>query len=57
METFIEQLRPGQAVNGTFALRVKKLLPLRSGAGHYLAVVLGGRQDGANGRPDLGISI
>jgi len=26
METSIEQLRPGQAVNGAFALRVKKLL-------------------------------
>ncbi|HHU86124.1 MAG TPA: HD domain-containing protein [Peptococcaceae bacterium] len=50
METFIEQLRPGQAVNGTFALRVKKLLPLRSGAGHYLAVVLGDRTGQMEGR-------
>ena len=50
METSIEQLRPGQAVNGAFALRVKKLLPLRSGAGHYLAVVLGDRTGQMEGR-------
>jgi 3'-5' exoribonuclease len=50
METYIEQLSPGQRVDGTFALKIKKLLPLRSGAGHYLAVVLGDRTGQMEGR-------
>lgn len=50
MEVFIEQLKPGQEVNGTFAIKSKKLLPLRSGAGHYLAVVLGDKTGQAEGR-------
>ena len=49
-DIFIEQLRPGQEVNGTFALRVKKLLPLRSGQGHYLAIVLGDKTGQLEGR-------
>ena len=35
-EIFIEQLKPGQEVNSVFVLKVEKLLPLRSGTGHYL---------------------
>lgn len=49
-DIFIEQLLSGQEVNGTFALRVKKLLPLRSGTGHYLAVVLGDKTGQMEGR-------
>jgi len=49
-EIFIEELKPGQEVNAAFALRVKKLLPLRSGAGHYLAVVLGDKTGQLEGR-------
>lgn len=50
METFIEKLSPGRTVDGTFALKVKRLLPLRSGAGHYLAVVLGDKTGQMEGR-------
>ena len=50
MDIFIEHLKPGQKVNGIFALRSKKLLPLRSGAGHYLAVVLGDKTGQVDGR-------
>ncbi|MDD4335312.1 MAG: HD domain-containing protein, partial [Desulfotomaculaceae bacterium] len=50
MNILIEQLNPGQEVNGTFALKSKKLLPLRSGAGHYLAVVLGDKTGQVDGR-------
>ncbi len=49
-EIFIEQMRLGQEVRGTFALQVKKLLPLRSGTGHYLAVVLGDSTGQIEGR-------
>lgn len=49
-ETFIQELILGQDVNCTFALRVKKLLPLRSGAGQYLAVVLGDKTGQIEGR-------
>jgi 3'-5' exoribonuclease len=49
-ETFIQELILGQDVNSTFALRVKKLLPLRSGAGQYLAVVLGDKTGQIEGR-------
>lgn len=49
-EKFIEELKPGQEVQGTFALRVKKLLPFRNGAGHYLAVALGDRTGQIEGR-------
>lgn len=50
MDILIEQLQPGQEVNGTFVLKSKKLLPLRSGNGHYLAVVLGDKTGQAEGR-------
>lgn len=49
-EIFIEQLKPGQTVEATFVLKVKKLLPIRSGTGHYLAVVLGDRTGQLEGR-------
>ncbi|NLI12631.1 MAG: HD domain-containing protein [Peptococcaceae bacterium] len=49
-EVFIEQLIPGQAVNSIFVLKAKKLLPLRNGTGHYLAVVLGDRTGQMEGR-------
>lgn len=49
-EIFVKQLRPGQEVNGTFALRSAKLLPFRDGSGHYLAVVLGDRTGQVEGR-------
>ncbi|MFA4886552.1 MAG: HD domain-containing protein [Desulfotomaculaceae bacterium] len=49
-EIFIEQLKPGQEVNGIFVLKTKKLLPLRSGTGHYLAVVLGDKTGQMEGR-------
>jgi len=49
-EIFIEQLRPGQSVNSIFVLKAKKLLPLRSGTGHYLAVVLGDKTGQMEGR-------
>lgn len=50
MEVLIEQLKPGQEVNGIFVLKSKKLLPLRSGTGHYLAVVLGDKTGQLEGR-------
>lgn len=50
MEVLIEQLKPGQDVTGIFVLKVKKLLPLRSGTGHYLAVVLGDKTGQMEGR-------
>ena len=49
-EVFIEQLKPGQDVDSIFVLKAKKLLPLRSGAGHYLAVVLGDKTGQMEGR-------
>jgi 3'-5' exoribonuclease len=49
-EIFIEQLKPGQEVNSIFVLKAKKLLPLRSGAGSYLAVVLGDKTGQMEGR-------
>ncbi len=49
-EIFIEQLKPGQEVNSIFVLKAKKLLPLRSGTGHYLAVVLGDKTGQMEGR-------
>ena len=50
MEILIEQLQPGQEVNGTFALKSKKLLPLRNGTGQYLAVTLGDKTGQVEGR-------
>ncbi|HAG12017.1 MAG TPA: hypothetical protein DCK76_11775 [Desulfotomaculum sp.] len=50
MEVFIEQLKPGQEVNGAYVLKSKKLLPLRSGTGHYLAVALGDKTGQIEGR-------
>ncbi len=50
MEVFIEQLKPGQEVNNIFVLKSKKLLTLRSGTGHYLAVVLGDKTGQIEGR-------
>ncbi len=49
-DIFIDQLRPGQKVNGTFALRARRLLPFRNGSGHYLAVVLGDKTGQVDGR-------
>jgi len=49
-EIFIDQLKSGQEVSSTFALRVKKLMPLRNGTGYYLAVVLGDRTGQLEGR-------
>lgn len=50
MNILVEQLNPGQEVDGVFALKSKKLLPLRSGNGHYLAVVLGDKTGQIEGR-------
>ena len=50
MEIFIDQLKPGQEVNSMFVLKTKKLLPLRSGNGHYLAVLLGDKTGQMEGR-------
>lgn len=50
MNILVEQLKPGQEADGVFALKSKKLLPLRSGTGHYLAVVLGDRTGQIEGR-------
>ena len=50
MENFIDQLKPGQEVNSIFVLKTKKLLPLRSGTGHYLAVLLGDKTGHMEGR-------
>ncbi len=49
-DIFIKQMRLGQEVRGSFALWSKKLLPLRSGKGHYLAVVLGDSTGQMEGR-------
>lgn len=49
-EIFIEQLKPGKDVNSIFVLKAKRLLPLRSGTGHYLAVVLGDKTGQMEGR-------
>lgn len=49
-EILIEQIKPGQNINSIFVLKVKKLLPLRSGTGHYLAVVLGDKTGQVEGR-------
>lgn len=51
---FVEQIRPGQEVNGTFSLRSLKLLPFRDGSGYYLAAILGDRT-GQVGSPDMGV--
>ncbi len=50
MDVLIEQLNPGQEVDSVFVLKSKKLLPLRSGTGHYLAVVLGDKTGQIEGR-------
>lgn len=50
MDILIEQIKPGREVDGTFVLKSKKLLPLHSGAGHYLAVVLEDKTGQAEGR-------
>lgn len=50
MDILIEQIKPGREVDGTFVLKSKKLLPLRSGTGHFLAVVLGDKTGQVEGR-------
>ncbi len=50
MGIFVEELKPGRRVDGVFALKGKRLLPLRSGTGHYLAVVLGDKTGQVDGR-------
>ncbi|NPV72454.1 MAG: HD domain-containing protein [Pelotomaculum sp.] len=49
-ELLVNQICPGATVQGTFALKAKKLLPYREAPGHFLAVTLADRTGSVEGR-------
>jgi len=50
MRLDLNNLQPGEEISSIFALRGKKLLPYRSGAGHFLALTLGDKTGQMEGR-------